>query len=140
MADTVDNSEVLAKRVAQYIQIRDKLKAMEEEHTKKCAPLREIQNLLSGYMEQFLTNNGADTVKTKNGTFYSSTRYTASLSDADAFMNFVTTNKLFELMDRRANSTAVKDYVKANGHKPPGVNLTAIRTIGVRVPGTKKED
>jgi len=49
-------------------------------------------------------------------------------------MKFVVDNNKFELLDRRANATAVKDYVAANNVLPPGCNLSAICTVGVRRP------
>lgn len=80
----------------------------------------------------FLEKTGSESVRTAHGTCYASTRHTASVSDADAFMKYVLDHQAFELLDRRANSTAVKDFVKANNSLPPGVNLNAMRTIGVR--------
>lgn len=119
-------------RVNQYVQIRDRLKEMDEEFEKKKAPLVEIQNLLTGWMMQFLEKTGAESVKTAHGTCYASTRYTASLADPDAFMQYVISHGKFELLDRRANTTAVKDFVADNKVLPPGCNLNAMRTIGVR--------
>lgn len=120
------------KRVEQYIQIRDALKLLEEEYDLKKQPLMEAQNLLNGWLMDFLDKAGADSVKTSKGTCYTSTRYTASLADPDAFMKHVIDNNQFELLDRRANSTAVKDYVREHGQLPPGANLSAMKTLGVR--------
>lgn len=131
-------TDVIARRVAQYVQIRDKLKVMDEEHEKKREKLVLVQSLLSGYMEKFLEQIGATNIKTPYGTCHRTTRYTSSLADADAFMNFVTSTGKFDLLDRRANSTAVKEYVQEHGVLPPGVNLTALRSIGVRR-ATKQE-
>jgi hypothetical protein len=130
--------DVIARRIHQYVQIRDKLKAMDEEHEEKREKLVKIQSLLSGYMEQFLEKVGAQNIKTPFGTCHRTTRYTSSLADPDAFMNFVTSTGKFELLDRRANSEAVKDYVNEHGVLPPGVNLSALRSIGVRR-ATKQE-
>lgn len=123
---------LVSKRVQQYILIRDQLKMIDEEYEKKRAPFIELQNLLTGWMQDFLEKTGADSVKTAHGTCYSSTRYTASISDGSSFMDFVIANGQFDLLDRRANSTAVRTYVEENGRLPPGVNLSAIRTVGVR--------
>jgi hypothetical protein len=125
-------SATVDKRVEQYIQIRDRLKVMDEEHDERRKPLVELQNLLTGWMQNFLEQAGADNIKTKHGTCYSSTRYTASLADPEAFMKHVISNKSFDLLDRKANVTAVKDYVAETGNLPPGVNLSAIKTVGVR--------
>jgi hypothetical protein len=47
-------------------------------------------------------------------------------------MAFVKTTNNYDLLDRKANVTAVKDYVSENGTLPPGVNLSSIKTVGVR--------
>lgn len=129
------------KRVGQYIEVRDKIKEIKERHEKELAPLLDVQNLLGGWLESFLTNSGSTGVKTVHGTCYKSTRYTASLADPEAFMSYVIKNGKYELLDRRANATAVRDHAKENdGNLPPGVNLSAISSVGVRRPGKKSED
>lgn len=128
------------KRVSQYIAVRDRIKAVRERHEAELKPLLEVQELLGGWLDRFMETSGASGIKTSEGTCYRSVRHTASLADPAAFMDFVIKNRMFELLDRRANATAVKDYVAMNGGQlPPGVNLSAIRTVGVRRPG-KKED
>lgn len=133
----IAGSGIIEKRVAQYIAIRDKLRAMDEAFEQSKQPLIEIQNLLTGYMLQTLEKAGATSIRTKLGTCIASTRYTASLADADAFMDFVKEQQRFDLLDRRANSTACRDYVEKHGAVPPGVNLSAIRTLGIRKPTGK---
>jgi hypothetical protein len=54
-------------------------------------------------------------------------------------MQHVIQNNSFELLDKRANVTAVKDYVKEHNTTPPGVNLSSITSIGVRRPAKAKE-
>lgn len=120
------------ERVKQYVKTRDAIKAMDEAHEEAKRPLVELQNLLTGWLQNFMEQAGADNVKTSEGTCYHSTRYTASLADPEAFMQYVISNKKYDLLDRKANVTAVKDYVAENNALPPGVNLSAIKTVGVR--------
>jgi hypothetical protein len=120
-----------------YIKLRDRLadatKAFEE--TQK--PDKELMNMLTSWLTNRLETVGADSVKTKAGTAYTTTRYTASLADPKAFMDFVISNNKLDLLDRKANSAAVRDFVEETGSLPPGANLSAIRTVGVRrAPGT----
>lgn len=131
--------EDMDKRVEQYIQIRDALKRIDADHDAKRKPLVDLQQVLSGRIQVFLDENKLKNIKTKHGTAHTTTRYTASLADPDAFMRYVEENKAFHLMDRRANATAVKDYVKEHNVPPPGVNLNALTTVGVRRPGEKAE-
>ena len=119
-------------KVKQYVWMRDDLKRMDDKHKEDRKEHTEILEKLEGQFQAFLDKTGSSAVKTRYGTFYSSTRYTASLADAEIFMDFVKDKNLFELLDRRANSTAVKDYVTEHGTLPPGCNLNAIKTVGVR--------
>jgi hypothetical protein len=138
MSDVSDTKDRVQKsldtRVAQYVAVRDKIRKIEKEQIE---PLKETLNLLSGWIMDFLDQAGVKSAKTADGTCGITTRYSASLADAEAFMDFVKANNRFELLDRRANSTAVKDYVQDTGNLPPGVNLSAVKTISVRRPGDK---
>lgn len=120
------------KRVQQYVEVRDAIKASNDKHEAEIKPLVELQNLLTGWLQTFMESAGADNIKTPHGTCYNSTRYTASLADPEAFMTFVKTNDKFDLLDRKANVTACKDYVAETGTLPPGVNMSSIKTVGVR--------
>lgn len=131
-----DLQTTIDKRVDQYIQVRNALKKLDDEFEQKRKPLVEVQQMLSGWMQAFLTKAKADSVKTAHGTCYQSTRYTASLADPEAFMNFVIANQAFDLIDRKANATACRDYATEHKTLPPGVNMSAVKTVGVRSPRT----
>lgn len=122
-----------AKRLKQYLDIRAKLKELDDAHEDRRKPLVEIQNLLSGWILQFIEQAGLQNLSVKGiGTAYRSVRETASLSDPDVFMRFVRQNELFDLMDRRANSKACRDYMEANKVDVPGVRMSAVVTVGVQ--------
>ena len=120
------------KFVAQYVALRDKLKAMDEEHEKRKKPVREALEAVGGLLTELLEKTNSEAISTEHGTCYTSTRYTASLADPQAFMDFVLSTRQFELLDRKANTTAVKAYVEEHKALPVGCNLTSIKTIGVR--------
>jgi hypothetical protein len=134
MTDTTELQTTVDKRVQQYIQVRNKLKEIDKEYDDKRKPLVEVQQMLSGWMQAFLEKSGSESVRTASGTCYQSTRYTASLVDAEAFMKFVKENDEFDLLDRKANATACRGYAEEHKSLPPGVSLSAIRTVGVRSP------
>jgi hypothetical protein len=128
-------AEDIDKRIQQYIDIRDALKRVEEKYDAERKPLQEIQDRLAGIIRTFMeTNNITNNLKSKSGTCILSTRWSATLADPQAFMDFVVQTGKFELIERRANTTAVKDYVNENNHLPAGCNLTSIQTVGVRRP------
>lgn len=122
----------IEQRVNQFVRLRDKIKDIEERHKEELRPYKETQELLSGALMGHLNNINADSVKTGAGTVYRSSRKSASLSDPKVFFDFVKAHELWDLMDRKANATAVADYIEQNQVPPPGVNFNVQHTIGVR--------
>jgi len=122
----------IKERVGLYIALRDKIKSLEAEHKERLQPLKADLEALGGALAKFMEDTNSDGIKTEFGTCYLTTRWNASLADADAFMRFVQDTKEFDLLDRKANATAVRDYVKEHNALPPGVNLSSIQQVGVR--------
>jgi hypothetical protein len=129
----VDNTQI-DKLVAQYRAIRKRIEQMEEEFERALLPFKNAKDKLAGTMLDFLDRTGQKSAKTNEGTVTATMRHTASLGDPDAFMDYVMKNGAFELMDRRANSTACQDFAEEHGSLPPGVKLNSIRTVSVRAP------
>jgi hypothetical protein len=127
----------VAQRAAQYLAVKAEIDRCEEEFLKGKVALQEIKCLLEGYFEKALTDAGAQNIVTPLGTVHWNTRVTASLEDAEVFMDFVKSTQNFDLIERRASATAAKDYAEKNNMLPPGVKLSTIRTIGVNKPGAK---
>ncbi len=120
------------KRIEQYIKLRDLIKAQDDAHKAKMQPYKDTLEKLNGLLLTHLITVGGDSVKTQHGTVYKTTRRTASLEDADTFMRHVISTEQWELLDRKANSTAVDAYVQENGVLPPGVKQSSITQVGVR--------
>lgn len=138
MADTPDTiPENIEKRIQQFVEIRDLMDALKEKHSRELKPLQELQEQLTGIIRSFMDAHSLANVKTDAGTCYTTTRYTATVQDAEAFMQFVIRTQSWDLIERRANSTAVREYVKQFNNLPNGVNLTGLQQLGVRRPGKK---
>lgn len=132
MSETPDAVAQFEKRTGQYVQVRDKIREITERHKEELAPLVDLQNKLTAWLTASLDKVGAQSVKTTQGTVYQSSRYSAALTDPKAFMDYVIANNKFDLLDRKANSTAVRDFIEQNKSEPPGCRLSALRTVGVR--------
>lgn len=127
----------MEKRVGQYVAIRDLIRKLELKHEEELKELRVKLEQLGGIIHKFMDANNLENLKTAAGSCYISTRWTASVQDPDAFINFVIDNKEFDLLERRANATAVKEYVKDHNTLPTGVSLNALASVGVRRPPGK---
>lgn len=133
------NETNISKRIAEYRMVNERLKALDKEATEKAAPWLEMKNLLSGVILKHLEDTGCSSVRADTGTAIRSETQTASLEDPEAFMNHVKSTGAFELLDRKANVTAVAAYVETNNELPPGVKLNPRLTLSVRAPAKKKD-
>lgn len=130
-SDVKPNTEV-DKRVAQFVMIRDEIEAIEERHRQELKPYINAKERLTGELLAFLDNNRLKSAKTSEGSIRVSVRHTGVCTDPDRFMDFVFEHNLRELLDRRANGVACRDYAEAHdGVLPPGVKINSMRTIGV---------
>jgi hypothetical protein len=128
------DTERLDNLVAQFIKIRDHISRVEEATKAHLRDFYAKREELELAMLEYLDAQGAEMVRTKSGTVSKLVRHTAVLTDPDAFMQFVRENDSYELLDRRANATACREYaVETKGVLPPGVKINSKRYAGVRV-------
>jgi hypothetical protein len=119
-------------RVDQYVKLRDLIKEKDDAHKAAMKPYRETLEKLNNLMLAELNNVGGDSIKTGAGTVYRTDKKSVSLEDGDAFMKHVIDHDAWELLDRKANVTAVEDYANTNGVLPPGVKFSVMQVVGVR--------
>lgn len=131
MVDQPFNMELA---ITAFRNARDILEKLDEEATEKRKPVQAKKDYIEGLILQHLRDTGQKSARTDAGTATISTKYKATLSDKTVFMAFVTENKLFDLIDKKANSVAVKDYLEANKALPPGCNLSSHMSVNVRRP------
>jgi hypothetical protein len=122
----------IAKRVGQYIQLRDLIKREDDAHKERMKPKRELLEQLNGVLLGLVDQAGGESVRTEAGTVYRTEKKSASLADPDAFMRFVISSEAWDLLDRKANATAVFDFIAENNAPPPGVNANVAYVVGVR--------
>lgn len=127
----------LEDRIDQYVKLRDIIKEKDDAHKQAMAPYRDTLGSLEAVILDLLRNAGGDSIKTKAGTAYKSIKRTASLEDADRFMDFVIAKQAFHLLDRKVNVTAAEDWIKENQVPPPGVKFTSVETVNIRRPTGK---
>ena len=122
----------IEQRIDQYVKLRDLIKEKDNAHKEAMTPYRESLEGLNSLLLDYLNKIGVDSAATKAGTVYRNLKESTSLEDADAFMRYVIGSEAWELMERKANLTAVREFVTEHGALPPGVKLSSIQTVGVR--------
>ena len=119
-------------RVAQYVALRDKIKAQDDAHKVAMKPAKETLDQLNSVLLAHLISLSVNSASKDGGTVYRTEKKSASLADAKAFMDYVIANQAWDLLDRKANTTAVEEFIKGNAAPPPGVNFSSTYVVGVR--------
>jgi len=114
-----------------YRQLKAAVAEIEVRHKKELEEYKSNLMKLEGFIDTFLADNKLVNIKTKYGTAYWKTRWSASLVDPDKFVQFVRESERWELMDRKANVAAVRDYAKVEGELPPGAKLDSVRKVHI---------
>ena len=120
------------KRVGQFVMLRDMKAALKEKHDAEMKPITDTMEMIKDELKTALHSVNADNMKTASGTVSLSTKYSASAADIDMFWAWVVTQASFDMLDKKPNVTAIREYVEQHGVAPPGVNFTSFQDVGVR--------
>lgn len=122
----------IGKRALQYVQLRDMIAAKKKQQKEELKPLEDMLDKLNSILLGYLNSTNQNSANTDGGTVYRTLKYSATLADGDAFMRHVIGTESWDLLDRKANKTAVKEFIEKNNAPPPGVNYTSEYEVGVR--------
>lgn len=120
------------KRVAQFVQLRDKIKEINDKHDEELAPYKQAKAQLEAELLEHLNANHMKSARTEAGTVSISEKTSCRVEDTDAFRSFVVDNGEWDLCDMKANAPAVEKYMEEQQAPPPGVVVNRFRTVGVR--------
>jgi hypothetical protein len=114
-----------------YLETRDAkavLERKQKEHTKQYS---DVLHMIEGKLMAHLQEHGVQSLSSDLGTAYLSHKRSAPIHDAIAFKQYVIDNQAWDMLDWKANITAVGDYLTENEELPPGVSLKSNVTLGV---------
>lgn len=128
----------LNRVVQAYNAIRDARTAKRHAWEKEDLALEEDQGTLKRLMLDLLNRNGAQSVKTENGTIYRSLKLKPSAADWTAIYAWIAADpERFELLEKRLKAGFVSLYMEENdGQLPPGVNAHREYEVAVRRPNS----
>ena len=122
----------IATRVGQFVKIRDLEKEIKERHEAELAPLKQVKSELEEILRQALLSQNVESFKTSAGTAYLSTKESASAEDVGVFWAYCVSQGVFDMLDKKPNLSAVREFIETHGVPPPGVKFNSIVTVGVR--------
>lgn len=116
-----------------FIALRDRRAKRKAAYQDEDEGDRTKQDKIEAEVLRRFNERGIDNVSARGvGTAYKSTRSSATIGDWDAFLDHVQTNEAWELLERRANKSAVEQFKDANEDLPPGVNWSETQTVNFR--------
>lgn len=119
--------------VSQYIDLRDKKRAIQEEADLKVAAIDAEMNGISSVLLDRCKDIGADSIRTVFGTVIRSIRAKYWTRNWEALYNTITTHEAFGLLEKRIHQTNMKTFLEENPDlHPEGLNVDKEYTITVR--------
>ncbi|QGM46138.1 hypothetical protein [Methylocystis heyeri] len=115
-----------------YIQLRDKKKAFEDKCKESIKPVNDAMDKLESYFLNKLNQSGGESLSFPAATVYKSVKSSASVADAEVFRDYVMLSSNLDLLDIKANVTAVEDHIGKYQEPPPGVNFKQYDRVGFR--------
>jgi hypothetical protein len=115
-----------------YIKLRDKVDEIRKRQSEELKPLRENMKTLEAWFLRELDQQGAKSIAAESGTAFKSTKTSSKVEDWEATLQFIRSNELWHMLERRVAKTAVEEYLEANGELPPGVAVNREVVVQVR--------
>ena len=110
----------------------------EKEFKEKMKPLVEFAEDMRNQLLKFMNETGQRNAKTNLGTAYIADKESFRIEDQTEFKRHVIGTQSWEMIDWRANRTAMKEFEKTEQALPPGVTKTVIREVRVLAPERKR--
>ena len=118
--------------VTLYIQLRDRRAQRKAAYDNDDVSDKQKQEKIENLLLARFQDQGVESVRTAAGTAYKYVRESCTTADADLFWQYVLDRNAFELVEKRPNKTAIKQYKEEHQDIPPGLNWREEITIGVR--------
>lgn len=123
----------LDELVGTFIKIREKKARLKAEYEAAVAPYNEAADKIENLLLAKFQDMGVESIRTPNGTAYSTVKTSATMGDWDAFKEFCDhQDDPYMFIERRVSKEAVVAYKQAHGELPPGVNWSETRAVNFR--------
>lgn len=118
--------------VMHYVELRETNSQLEREVAKQVAANKEKMEKLGAFIQLKAEKDKLEKVNTKYGTVFWTVGARCTLSNGEEFFDFVREKEAWELIEKRASKTGVKDWIDTHKKIPPGVDFTTYKQINVR--------
>ena len=121
------------KMTSAFIKIRAERSALSAKFKAEDDKLVRQQDILKRALLDYCENHGLESVRTSAGLFFRSTKTKYWTSDWEAMHKFIMEHNVPEFLDKRLNTTNIKQFLEENPNKvPDGLNIDKEYVISVR--------
>lgn len=112
--------------IKRYMEFRAKKEEIEEEIKKKLEPIQTKMQMIEAALQKIMIEQGLKNLKSEYGTAYLSIVTSAKVVDRQALIDYVKSTDRWDVIDIRANKTAIKEEENL-----PGVEV--VKTLQTRI-------
>lgn len=126
------------KLIATYVKIRDKRNELKRKFEEEDEQISKQLKTIESELLDICKEQGADSIKTKEGTAIRSIRSKYWTSDWSSMYSFIAEHEAFALLEKRLHQTNMKQFLEENPDlKPAGLNIDSEYTVVVRRSNSK---
>lgn len=126
MAEKIDDLVKL------YIEIRDARAKLKKAFTQDDDELKAGLELIEAEFKQHMDEAGAESVGTKHGVIYKTTKRSAKVADWNTLLGYVKQHDAFDLLTKNVSKDAVFARIEETDAPVPGVDIYQTVEVGVR--------
>jgi hypothetical protein len=115
-----------------YVELRETNKQLEYETEQRVAENKGKMEKLGAFIQLKAERDKLEKVNTRFGTVFWTVGDRCTIANGEVFFNFVRDEEAWELLEKRASKTGVRDFINTMKKVPPGVDYVTFKQINVR--------
>lgn len=123
--------------IGAYVSLRGEKDRLSAEYKASVKVIDDKLKKLEVWLQMWLSKEELNSVNSESGTAYKTTVEQATVSDMNAFIEFVKENEAWHLLEKRVSKTGVREMLDADEPIPPGINWYVTTAINVRKPNER---
>jgi len=128
-----ENNISVERLTRAYLKIRDKRAELKAKYDEEESVLSKQLDKVKAALLDYCKTQDVESVRTSAGIFYRTVKTRYWTSDWDSFHKFLLEAEAPELLEKRINQSAMKEFLEENPEQvPPGLNTDKEYVISVR--------
>jgi hypothetical protein len=120
--------------VERYIQLRDRKDQLVSAHKLELAKFEAAMERVENYLLRHLNVSNSESIRTKAGTFFKTTKTSAQVADWDATSEWIKDDidTRWPMLEKRVSKGFVEAYKEEHNDLPPGINWRSEVAVNIR--------